>query len=64
MTRKRSKESFERCNQCGTKVMRSDPYYATPCGTFCDFCMERYHARECRLCSKEFNLNGGWEGTA
>lgn len=45
------------CNgeKCGAKVYPEDPYYATPCGTFCSDCMHD-HAKECEICASEFEI--------
>lgn len=45
----------EQCSECDTVVSPADPYYATPCGTFCSQCMEK-HAKECGVCAHEFDL--------
>lgn len=45
------------CSECNTLVTRSDPYFATPCGTFCSSCMESKHAKECGICKSEFDLD-------
>lgn len=41
------------CSECETPVEQNDPYYATPCGTFCGECMDR-HIEECGICRSEF----------
>jgi hypothetical protein len=38
---------------CDTTVNPSDPYYATPCGTYCSEHM-REHAQTCEVCRKQF----------
>jgi hypothetical protein len=38
---------------CSAKVYPEDPYYATPCGTYCSEHM-RMHADECEVCRSEF----------
>lgn len=47
------------CNgeKCGAKVHPEDPYYSSPCGTFCSDCMHD-HAEECEVCANEFELEG------
>lgn len=40
---------------CGAQVEADDPYFATPCGTFCPEHM-REHAKGCGVCAKEFDL--------
>lgn len=42
---------------CGATVTANDPYFATPCGTFCETCM-REHAKHCDVCAREFGLEG------
>jgi len=44
------------CRDCDHMVRRSDPYFATPCGTSCSHCMETKHAKECGICADEFDL--------
>jgi len=44
-----------RCSGCGAWVEADDSYFATPCGTRCDACMEE-HAEECGICRNEFDL--------
>lgn len=45
------------CNgECGATVTHHDPYYATPCGTFCSACMTK-HVKQpdgCGICHHEF----------
>jgi hypothetical protein len=45
----------EECNgwDCQTRVTQDDPYYATPCGTFCSACMVQ-HVKDCGICRNEF----------
>lgn len=43
------------CSNCEVPVCREDPYFATPCGTYCSSCMHG-HAKECEICREEFNL--------
>lgn len=43
------------CSDCGTSVYPEDPYFATPCGTFCSKCM-RKHVKQCEVCKNEFDL--------
>jgi hypothetical protein len=55
----------EQCSgdSCKTIVTPDDPYYATPCGTYCGECMKE-HAKDCEICRKEFDLeeeNGNTE---
>ena len=49
------------CNGEGCEVIvaESDPYFATPCGTFCSECMEKCdgHAKGCGICANEFDLD-------
>lgn len=45
-------ESYE-CNDCGHPTYPGDPYYATPCGTYCSRCM-RQHVKQCGVCKNEF----------
>jgi hypothetical protein len=45
------------CNECGRLVSDKDPYYSTPCGTFCTICMEDFHINDCEICRKEFDLD-------
>ena len=47
------KEGTEECQGCEARVSEDDPHYATPCGTFCDECMEK-HIKECGVCHTEF----------
>lgn len=49
----------EICNgdDCGVLVEPDDPYYATPCGTYCTGCMDK-HAKDCEICAHEFELDG------
>ena len=46
--------SLAKC-ACGETVTSDDPYFATPCGSFCPACMEE-HATECDGCAKQFDL--------
>ena len=46
----------ENCSDCDYMVTEDDPYFATPCGTFCTECMETKHARTCEICAGEFDL--------
>lgn len=55
------KESVE-CQECEAKVDPDDPYFATPCGTFCGNCMKNKHAKECGVCAGEFDLKGASDG--
>lgn len=48
------------CSDCPEIVRAEDPYFATPCGTFCGGCMLA-HARECGICASEFDLPTGDE---
>jgi len=43
------------CSQdgCTTMVNREDPYFATPCGTYCSVHM-RAHMKDCDICRAEF----------
>jgi len=47
-------ESFT-CNGdgCRTEVFPEDPYFGTPCGTYCSGCMRR-HMKSCEVCRNEF----------
>ena len=45
------------CSTCGHPVMQEDPFFATPCGTYCSACMG-LHAKECNVCAHEFDLSG------
>ena len=49
-----------RCNgeNCDAMVGPNDPYFATPCGSFCSECMETEHASGCGICAGEFDLQG------
>lgn len=38
---------------CDQEVLAEDPYYATPCGTYCSDCMEK-HIAVCEVCKSEF----------
>lgn len=49
-------EDTEECNGCRQPVERGEPYYSSPCGTYCDDCMEEKHARECAVCRNEFSI--------
>lgn len=44
------------CTDCDTLVTRDDPYYATPCGTYCTSCMRDKHAVGCEICRNEFDI--------
>jgi hypothetical protein len=48
-------EDSEECSQDGCKetVSRDEPYFATPCGTWCDEHM-RGHVEGCGVCADEF----------
>ena len=50
-------DDAESCSDCGTPVEPDDPYYATPCGTYCGECLAK-HAKECGSCAHEFDLPG------
>ena len=39
----------------------NDPYFATPCGSYCSDCMETEHASGCGICASEFDLQGSAE---
>ena len=41
------------CTDCDAIVTADDPYYATPCGTYCSSCM-RKHMVDCEICRNEF----------
>ena len=41
------------CSVCDATVDREDPYFATPCGTFCAEHM-REHVKGCGICAGEF----------
>ncbi len=43
---------------CETIVGPRDPYFATPCGSYCSDCMETEHAPGCGICASEFDLEG------
>ncbi len=49
------------CSEDGCKEMVSanDPYYSSPCGTFCESCMTEKHAEACEICRNEFDLANG-----
>ena len=49
-------EDISLCSTCAQPVVSADPYYATPCGTFCAECMETKHGVDCEICRSEFNL--------
>lgn len=51
-----NEEAGEECNDCTAMVDSNDSYFATPCGTFCDECMED-HVKECEICAKEFEAD-------
>lgn len=51
----------EQCSECNTLVNRGDLYFATPCGTFCERCMEDKHFAECGVCRDEFDADDGDE---
>lgn len=40
-------------DDCDTVVNPEDPYYATPCGTYCSEHM-RAHVKDCEICRNEF----------
>lgn len=46
----------ENCSDCDAPVDREAPYFATPCGTFCEACMTK-HAAQCEICATEFDLD-------
>ncbi|MCL4296235.1 MAG: hypothetical protein KJ077_10925 [Anaerolineae bacterium] len=41
------------CSECPTLVYPDDPYYSTPCGTYCEEHMQA-HLEECEICRGEF----------
>ena len=41
--------------ECGAIVRPEDPYFATPCGTFCEEHM-RAHVKQCEICASQFEL--------
>lgn len=43
---------------CDELVYPDDPYYSSPCGTFCTECMDA-HALECGVCRSEFDITIG-----
>lgn len=45
--------AVEEACECGESVSQNDPYFASPCGTFCEDCM-REHLQGCGVCRKEF----------
>lgn len=44
------------CGDCNATVTPDDPYFATPCGTFCSSCMREKHALGCGICASEFDI--------
>ncbi len=51
-----------KCSECGEVVdPKEDPYYATPCGSFCGDCMYNLHAIDCVTCRREFDIDYGIE---
>lgn len=44
------------CGECDQPVVPDDPYYATPCGTYCGGCMYTKHAPECGICARAFDI--------
>ena len=54
----KSRRGKSQCNGkgCETMVGPRDPYYATPCGSYCSDCMETEHAPGCEICASEFDL--------
>lgn len=42
------------CSDCECMVQREDPYFATPCGTYCNSCMGE-HVLACGVCADEFD---------
>ena len=46
-------EEGDDCTDCDAIVTADDPYYATPCGTYCSSCM-RKHMVDCEICRNEF----------
>lgn len=53
---KEQAEETAECSDCDAPVTRDDPYFATPCGTFCEPCMREKHAPGCGICASEFDL--------
>lgn len=41
------------CNGCECEVDSEEPYFATPCGTYCISCMNE-HMEGCGICADEF----------
>jgi hypothetical protein len=39
------------CQTCGVKVYMSDRYFGSPCGPYCERCMDQ-HFSECAHCSR------------
>ena len=52
-------EPHEECSAdgCTVKVYPKDPYFATPCGTYCTEHM-REHVKGCEICRNEFSEAG------
>jgi hypothetical protein len=47
-------EDQAECSDCERVVFREEPYFATPCGTFCAEHM-RDHVAGCGVCRSEFS---------
>lgn len=43
----------QECQDCDDIVEEDDPFFATPCGTFCEGCMGG-HVKVCGICKDEF----------
>ena len=59
----KSRRGKSQCNGtgCETMVGPRDPYFATPCGSYCSECMETEHAPGCGICASEFDLEASDE---
>lgn len=44
------------CSGCDRSVYPVDPYYSSPCGTYCTPCMEQ-HIEGCDICGDEFSFD-------
>ncbi len=49
-------QKVHECSECEEKVYPEDPYYSSPCGTFCSECMHDVHAPVCGVCRRGFDL--------
>jgi hypothetical protein len=43
----------EACCSCDAHVAHEDKYFSTPCGTYCEGCMEK-HLKDCDICRSVF----------